>query len=169
MFNVNEITKDSFSFLQSLPESVFSFSSLQIDFLMPVRSTPFCSLSDILFSFETLFLAAWQIDPLLCFLSFLPTSLASKYPLLNNKSFFSTSMHTLKHCLKNSTIASLLKGQLSEHQILQARVNTRASISFTYLLHQLTSAHPHWQTIVDLFDCMLPTPCGWLLFSSAFV
>ena len=78
-------------------------------------------------------------------------------------------MHTLKQFLKNSTIASLLKGQSSEHSIPQARVNTRSSISFTSLLQQLTSAHPYWQTIVDPFDGMLPTPCGWLLFSSAFV
>ena len=77
-------------------------------------------------------------------------------------------MHTLKHYLKNSTIASLLKGQPSEHPVLWAGVYTRSSISFTSLLHQLTSAHPHWQTKVDPFDGMLPTPCEWLLFSSAF-
>ena len=29
--------------------------------------------------------------------------------------------------------------------------------------------HPQYKTIVDPFDEMLPIPCGWLLFSSAFV
>jgi hypothetical protein len=133
---------------------------------MPIPSTSFYSHSDILLSFQTFSLAAWQIDP---FHSFLPTYFASKYPPLIIKSIFPTFMHTLKHYLMNSSIASLLKGQPSEHPILRARVNTRASISFTSLCHQLTSAYPHWKTIFDPFDGMLPMPCGWLLFSSAFV
>ena len=164
--NENKNTEDPTSPPQSPPESDFSSSWLWIDLPMPIPSTPFYSHSNILFSFQSFSLEAWKIDP---FLSFLPTSLASKYPTLNNKSIFPTSMHTLKHYLKSSTIASLLKGQPSEHPILWARVSTRSSISFSSLLHQLTLAHPHWKATVDLFDGMLPTPCGWLLFSSAFV
>ena len=137
-----------------------------IDPHMPTTNTSQYSHKDILLALQTFSFAAWQIDP---FLSFLPIFEASKYPPLTNTSNFPTSVYTLKHYLKNSTIASLLKGNLSDQPTLQAQVNTWISIHTASLLQQISSAHPHYKTIVDPIDGMLPTPCGWLLFSSAFV
>lgn len=53
--------------------------------------------------------------------------------------------------------------------VLWPQVNTRSSISFTFLLQQLSSACPHCQTIVDGFDGKLPIPHCWFFFSSAFI
>ena len=137
-----------------------------IDPHMPTTNTSQYSHKDILLALQTFSFVAWQIDP---FLSFLPIFEASKYPPLTNNCNFPTSVHTLKHYLKNSTIASLLKGNPSVQHTLQAQLNTWTSIPIASLLQQISSAHPHYKTIVDPFDGMLPIPCGWLLFSSAFV
>ena len=133
---------------------------------MPISNTSQYSHKDILLAFQTFSFAAWQIDP---FLSFLPIIEASKYPPLTNNSNFSTSVHTSKYYLKNRTITSLLKGNSSDQPTLRAQVNTRTSIPITSLPQQIASTHPHYKTIVDPFDGMLPIPRGWLLFSSGFV
>ena len=158
--------KDQTRTPQTPPEADFWSCWLRIDLSMATPNTSQYSHKDILLALQTFSFEAWQIDT---FLSFLPIFKASKYPPLTNNSNFPTSVYTLKHYLKNSTIASLLKGNPSDQSNLQARVNTRISISITSLLQQISSAHPHYKTIVDPFDGMLPIPCGWLLFSSAFV
>ena len=151
---------------QSPPEADFSSCWLRIDLPRPTPNTSQYSHKDILLALQTFSFAAWQINQLI---SFFPIFEASKYPPLTNTSNFPTSVYTLKHYLKNSTIASLLKGNPSDQSTLRARVNTRISIPITSLLQQISSAHPHYKTIVDPFDGMLPIPCGWLLFPSAFV
>ena len=90
---------------QTPPEADFSSCWLRIDLPMPTPNTSQYSHKDILLALQTFAFAAWQIDP---FLSFLPTFEASKYPPLINNSNFPTYVHTFKHYLKNSTIASLL-------------------------------------------------------------
>ena len=50
---------------------------------------------------------------------------------------------TLKHFLKNSTIAYLLEGQTSDHFIHRAQVNTFPCISVSSQLQQAISANPH--------------------------
>ena len=64
-----------------------------------------------------------------------------------------------------STIAYLFN---SNHQMIQS--SRHESIPVPGILYtsiqQLTSAHPHWQTIVDLYNGMLPTSFRWLFFSS---
>ena len=133
---------------------------------MPTPNTSQCSHKDILLALQTFSFVAWQIDP---FLSFLPIFEASKYPPLTNHSNIPTLVHILKQYLKNSTIATLLKGDPSVQPNLQTKVNMWTSISIASLLQQISSVHPDYKTIVDPFDGMLPIPCGWLLFLSTFV
>ena len=63
----------------------------------------------------------------------------------------------------------MLKGHTSEHPTLCAQLNTQTNTSIASSLQQLSSSHPHYQTIVNPFDAMLPVPCGRFLFLKVFV
>ena len=76
---------------------------------------------------------------------------------------------TLKHFLKNSTIAYLLEGQTSDHFIHRAQVNTFPGKSLLSHLQQPISANPHYRIKVDLYEGTLLTSCRWLPFSLLFV
>ena len=142
---------------QTPPEANFLSCWLRINLPMPISNTSHYSHNDILLAFQTFSFAAWQIDPFLLFHSIFE---ASKYPPLTNNSNFSTSVHTSKYYLKNRTITSLLKGNSSDQPTLSAQVNTRTSIPIASFLQQISLVHPHYKTIVDPFDGMLPIPHG---------
>ena len=121
------------------------------------------SAKEILQAFATLTSIAWTINP---FLSFLPVLQTSKYPPVAHGSANPSSVHTLKHYLKNSNIPTLLKQGIQGPPTFHTRHQTRSSISASSLTHQIRLIHPDWHIIIDPYDGMLPSPCGWLLFSS---
>ena len=144
------------------PNLIFTSTWLHIDICMPatdVKHSP----NNILLTFHNFTSAAWFINSSLSFLPIFPTS---KYPPLTQSMAISTSVHTLKHYLKNSTIASLLK-QDPHNNTFWVRLLTNSSISTSFLIQQIRSIYPAWQIIIDPYDGMLPTPCRWLLFSSS--
>ena len=120
------------------PNLTFTSSWLRIDLSLPVTEAKH-SPNDILLTFHNFTSAAWLIDP---FLSFLPIFPTSKYPPLTKSMANSTSVHTLKHYLKNSTIASLLK-QDPLNNTFRARLLTHSSIPATSLIHQIRSDQIH--------------------------
>jgi hypothetical protein len=71
------------------------------------------------------------MDLFLYFLQIFPTS---KYPPLTQPMADSTSVHTLKHYLKNGTIASWLK-QDSQNNTFWGSLIKHSSISATSLTH----------------------------------
>jgi hypothetical protein len=142
----------------------FTSAWLHIDICMPVTEAKHSS-NDIMLTFHKFTSAAWFIDPYLSILPIFPTS---KYPPLTKPMADFTSVHILKHYLKNSTIASQLK-QDPHNNIFLAPLLTHSSIPATSLMQQNRSTHCACQIIIDPYDGMLPTPCGWLLFSSFFI
>ena len=118
---------------------------------------------DILIGFRNFTTASWLIDP---FLSILPVSQTPNFLPLTQESDKFKSVQNLKHYLKNSNIATLLKQEHQDFFTLQVCIQVHSSISATSLISELRSPHPDWIIIVNPYDGMLPTPCGWLLFSS---
>ena len=121
------------------------------------------SAKEILQTFTTLTSIAWTIDP---FLSFLPVLETSKYPPLAHGSANPSSIHTLKHYLKNSNIPTSLKQGIQGSPTFYAQLQTHSSISAISLTHQIGLIHPDWYVIIDPYNGMLLSPCRWLLFSS---
>jgi hypothetical protein len=105
------------------PNLTVTSTWLNIDIGMPAPETKH-SPNYILLTFHNFTSAAWLIDS---FLSFLPIFPTSKYPPLLQSTTNSTSVHTLKHYLKNSTIASLLK-QDPHNNTFWAHLLTHSSI-----------------------------------------
>jgi hypothetical protein len=129
---------DSLSGPTPPPNLIFTSTWLYIDIYMPATDAKH-SPNNILLTFHNFTSAAWFIDSLLSFLPIVPTS---KYPPLTQSTAGSTSVHTLKHYLKNSTIASLLK-QDPHNNTFRARLLTHSSILATSLIHQIRSDQIH--------------------------
>ena len=149
----------------SPPNLTFTTKWLCIDITIPATDVNHTS-KDILLGFHNFTTASWLIDP---FLSILPVVQTPNFLPLTQESDKFKSVQNLKHYLKNSNIATLLKKKHQDFFTLRACVQVHSSISATSLISELRSTHPDWIIIVDPYNGILPTPCGWLLFSSSHI
>ena len=143
----------------------FTTKWLCIDITIPATDVNQTSI-DIFLGFHNFTTASWLID---LFLSILPVSQTQNFLPLTQESDNFKSVQNLKHYLKNSNIATPLKQVHQDFFTIWACVQIHYRICATSFISQLRSPHPDWLIIVDPYDGMLSTPCGWLLFSSSHI